>query len=167
MSSVKAEVYATQYRQAVEATTKAAEALPEDKRFRQAAEGKAHPLWLLGHLTMSMDLLTNHWMLGLDQDIPQDWSAIFGPSQFGGRAITTNPEDYPAWNEILDAYKKAGNAAAEKVETLSDAELSGDAMGPMPDQFKEFFGILDVSIPGNAAHDTHHRGQMTLLAGLD
>lgn len=167
MGSVRAEVYAELYRSATEATVKAAEAVPEDKRLRQAGEGKAHPLWLLGHMTMSFDMLTNNWMLGLDLSIPQEWASTFGPSQFGGKAITNSADDYPGWDEVLVAYKKSGEAAAKRVGTLTDAELDGDAIGAMPDQFKETFGIMNKSIPGNASHDTHHRGQMSLLASLD
>lgn len=166
MSNARAEAYAVQYQRTVDATISAAGAVPDDKRFNQAAEGKAHPLWLMGHLAMSMDMLTNNWMLGLELEIPAEWGSIFGPSQFGGRAITNNPEDYPGWDEILEAYKKAGNAAVKKVRMLTDQELDGQAIGAMPDQFKETFGILDKSIPGNAAHDTYHRGQMALLAAL-
>lgn len=167
MGSVRAEIYANLYRTATEATVKAAEGVPEDKRLRQAGDGKAHPLWLLGHMTMSFDLLTNNWMLGLDMTMPQDWSVTFGPSQFGGKAITNSADDYPGWDEVLAAYKKSGAAAADKIGTLTDAELDGQAIGAMPDQFKETFGIMDKSIPGNAAHDTHHRGQMCLLGALD
>ena len=166
MSSVRAEVYATLYQNAVNATVKTAEALPEGNRFRQAAEGKAHPLWLLGHMSMSLGMLTNHWSLGRDLEIPQEWSATFGPSEFGGKAITTNPDDYPGWEEILAAYKKAGAVAVEAVGALTDEQLEGYALGPQPEQFKEAFGILNKFIPGNATHDTHHRGQMSLLSGL-
>ncbi len=167
MSTTRAEVYAAQYMTTTKATLAAAEAVAEDKRLRQAAEGKAHPLWLMGHLTMSLDMLTNHWMLGSDLQIPQEWGLIFGPSQFGGRSITNNPDDYPGWDTVLGAYKKAGSVAVEMVATVTDQQLEGLPFGAIPDQFKEAFGILDKAIPDNAAHDSYHRGQMALLAALD
>jgi len=166
MSSVRAEVYATLYKNAVEVTVKTAESVPEANYFRQAEEGKAHPLWLLGHMTMSLDMLTNHWTLGRDLEIPQSWAATFGPSEFGGKPITTNPEDYPSWDEVLAAYKKAGATTVEGVAAVTDEQLEGYALGPQPEQFKEAFGILNKSIPDNAVHNTHHRGQLSLLGGL-
>jgi len=167
MSCARAEAYSNQYQATVDATTKAAEAVPEDKRLNQVADGKAHPLWLMGHLAMSFDLLTNSWMMGRALEIPSDWASIFGPSQFGGRAITNNPDDYPAWDDVIAAYKKAGAAAVEGVAKLSDDQLEGWPFGDIPDQFKEAFGMMNQAIPDNAAHDSYHRGQMSLLAALD
>ena len=166
MGSARAEAYAKMYRKAVDATVKTAESVKDDQLFRQVADEKAHPLWLLGHLAMSLDMLTNNWMLGVDMQIPAAWGQTFGPKEFGGTAITTKPDDYPAWSEVVAAYKKAGDAAVAKISSLTDAELDGDALGPMPDQFKETFGVLDTSLPANAIHDTHHRGQMTVLLSM-
>ncbi len=166
MSSARTELFSESYKKAVDATVKVAEAVAADKQFKQAAEGKAHPLWLLGHLTMTMDMLVNHWMLGLDMSMPPEWGQTFGPKEFGGIPITTNAADYPEWDTILDTYKKAGARAAEKIASLSDEDLTKHALGRMPDQFKEMFGVLNDSIPGDAVHDAYHRGQMALLANL-
>lgn len=167
MSCERAKIYGELYASAVESTLKAAANVPEDKRFRQAADGKAHPLWLMGHLAMTFDMLVNHWMLGLDLEIPREWGRAFGPTQFGGNPITPDADAYPAWDTILEAYKKAGTRAAEKIATLNESDFALDALGPMPDQFKVAFGKLGKSIPDDALHDAHHRGQLMMLCGLD
>jgi hypothetical protein len=166
MGCVRAEFYGELYVKAVDATVKVAEGVAEEMRFRQAAEGKAHPLWLLGHLTMTMDMLVNHWMLGLDMSMPAEWGQTFGPKEFGGTPITTDAGNYSSWDTVMDAYKAAGTKAAAKIATLSDEDLGKHALGPMPDQFTEVFGVLNDSIPGDAVHDAYHRGQMALLGGL-
>ena len=43
MSSVRAEIYSELYKSAVDATVKAADAVPTEKRLKQAADGKAQP----------------------------------------------------------------------------------------------------------------------------
>jgi hypothetical protein len=167
MSSSRAEIYAELYTSAVVSTVKAAEEVPESNRFRQTADGKAHPLWLLGHLTATMDLLVNSWMLGLEMTMPPAWGTTFGPTEFGGAPITADPSDYPAWDDILKQYKVSGASAAKKIATLSDDDMQQYALGPMPKDMYELFGTLLTSIPDDAIHDAYHRGQMTLLGKLD
>lgn len=165
--SVKAGVYADVFQSCVNATTRVAGEVPEGKRFAQAAEGKSHPLWLLGHLTMSMDMLVGSWVLNRDMSIPAQWGQTFGPTQFGGKAITTNPADYPSWDEVLAAYKKTGEGVVAAIRALTDDQINGEALGGMPDQFRKQFGNCEASLRSMAAHDSHHRGQMSLLAALD
>ena len=50
MSDVRAAVYAGELERCIRATVKLAEEIAADKRFVQARPGKAHPVWLLGHL---------------------------------------------------------------------------------------------------------------------
>ena len=52
------------------------------------------------------------------------------------------------------------------IATLTEDDLTKHALGPMPDQFKEQFGVLSNSIPEDAIHDAYHRGQIALLAKL-
>lgn len=165
--SVKAEVYADIYQSCINATTRVAGEVPEDKRLTQAADGKAHPLWLVGHLAMSMDMLVGNWVLGADLGIPPEWGQIFGPTEFGGRAITANAADYPSWDDVVSTYKKSGDKAVAAIRALSDDQIDGEALGGMPDQFRKQFGNCEASLRSFAAHDSHHRGQITLLAALD
>ena len=72
MSCAQATVYSELYAKSVSSTVKIAEGVPESNRFRQVADGKAHPLWLMGHLAMTMDLLIGTWMLGLKPSMPKE-----------------------------------------------------------------------------------------------
>lgn len=167
MSSAKAGVYADVFQSCVNATTRVAGEVPEAKRLHQAAAGRSHPLWLVGHLTMSMDMLVGNWILAKDMSMPPEWGQTFGPTQFGGKAITANAADYPTWDTIVAAYKKSGEKAVAAIRALSDDQLNGEALGGMPEQFKKQFGNCEASLRSMAMHDSHHRGQITLLAALD
>lgn len=145
-------------------TSKAIKACPENRRFHQIAEGKATPLWLAGHLANTTNFLGAMIGLGQESDIPKDWGAIFSPSQFGGKPITTTPGDYPAWDEVVEAYTRVMGNYAKAVADLKDAEIPGDCKGTVPDPLKSMIPNLQSSIIVNIVHDGHHRGQLALLA---
>lgn len=166
MSNTKAEMYAGIYEAAVKATVGVAEKVPEDHRTRQAADGKAHPLWLLGHLTYSIDTFINHWALDGTANCPREYAKMFAPAQAGGDAVNSDASAYPAWDDILAIYKKSGAEVADAIRKLDDADLPGDLKGSIPDAAKGFFGNLEATLGGMGAHDSYHRGQMGLLSAL-
>jgi len=84
----------------------------------------------------------------------------------GGALITDNTDDYPAWDDIVAEYKKIGTALADGVRKLTTAELDGDLRGEVPDQFKEMFGNTEKTIATMIRHDSHHRGQIAMIAAL-
>lgn len=167
MSNPRAEVYAEMLDLAVKTTATAAEGIAEDMRMSQVKEGKGHPLWFLGHSAFALNQIVNVWALGGEPVIPMEYGVSFQPKQAGGGPITTDASKYPAWNEVLENYKKAGAACVEGIKGLSDDELPGDLKGDVPEAFKNFFGNLDATLKSMIAHDAYHRGQMTLLASLN
>ena len=50
----------------------------------QAREGKAHPLWLLGHLAFAGDNILNVITLGGEQVTPRSFNRMFAPDMLGG-----------------------------------------------------------------------------------
>ncbi len=166
MSNPKAEVYASMFDAAVKATVAAAGKIPEAKRLKQAAEGKGHPLWFMGHATFALGQFVHVWALGGDPVVPAEYGGPFSPGIAGGAAITGNAADYPAWDDVLANYEKAGAAVAEGLKALDDADLPGDLKGDVPEPAKSFFGNLEATLQGMVTHDAYHRGQMNALAGL-
>lgn len=166
MSNPKAEVYAGIFDTAIKATVAAAGNIPEAKRLYQAAEGKGHPLWFLGHATFSLNQIVNGWALGGDSVVPEEYRGPFSPGMAGGASITADASKYPSWDEVLANYEKAGAKVIEGLKALDDADLPGDLKGDVPGPAKSFFGNLESTLQSMAAHDAYHRGQMNALAGL-
>ena len=165
MSNPRSETIAATYQAAIDSTRSEAEKVPADKRMHQNAEGKAHALWLLGHLTLSQDLIVNQWILGGDAVIPADYNAKFAPGIMGGGAPTANADDYPAWGDVLSNYNAACAKTVELIGALNDDELGGKVKGDIPEAAQGFFTELAPSLIGMALHLAHHRGQIGVING--
>lgn len=152
---------------AIKSTTTELEKVPQDKRLRQAQDGKGHPLWHAGHLAHGHDLIINQWILGSDSVIPAEYGSKFSPGVMGGQNPTSNADDYPSWDDILSTYKTATAKTLELLEGISDEDLGGDLKGEVPEQARGFFGNLGESLVSMALHETHHRGQIALVCALD
>lgn len=166
MSDPRAEVYARELQTCVDATVKLAEGIAADKRFTQLQPGKSHPAWLIGHLAGAMDNNIGVWALNIDRMMPRGWGRRFAPEFVGGNPITASADDYPAWDDIVAEYKKIGTALADGVRKLTAEELDGDLRGEVPEQFKSMFGNTEATIATMIRHDSHHRGQIAMLAAL-
>lgn len=147
-----------------EQTAKVIKGCPENRRFHQVARGKATPIWLMGHLANSANFLGRVIGLGMASDFPREWGPGFTPKAFGGKDITTDPGDYPAWEEVAEAYSRVMADYAAAVAQLKDAELPGACKGKVPPPLASMFPNLQASIFLNIVHDGHHRGQLALLA---
>ena len=147
-------------------TEKYIENCPEDRRYAQLAEGKATPLWLMGHMANTIDLIGIQIGFGLPSAMPESAKGKFNPTEFGGGPITTNPDDYPSWDETAEAYIKVLDQYAEAVAQLSDEELAGPPKGTLPDMLKDMIPTLLAGVTLNIIHDSHHRGQVGMLSKL-
>ncbi len=167
MANDRVDMLATTFEGLMKATLGAAEKIPAEKRMKQLQDGKAHPLWHMGHLAFAFDLITNTMALGGTPVLPNTYSRRFAPDFVGGEPITSSADDYPAWDEVVASYEKAGNAVIAEVRKLQDADLSGGPKGSPPEGMEDFFKVLGVTLGSMAAHDSYHRGQMNLIAALD
>jgi hypothetical protein len=167
MAKDKVEMLAQAFESAVKATLETAGKVPAEKRYKQLQAGKAHPLWLLGHLAFSLDTIVNFMSLGGAPQLPPTYFQKFAPANAGGKPVSSEPGDYPDWDEVVANYEKVGKATAELVRKLDDADLPGGVKGNPPAAFAEFFKVLGNTLAGMAAHDSYHRGQIGLLAALD
>lgn len=138
---------------------------PENRRFAQIAPGKATPIWLVGHCACVADFLGNVIGLGQKGILPKEYRQKFMPVEFGGIPITNNPADYPAWDEVVENYKKVMNALAAGTAQIADEDLPGPTKTPTPDPLKGMITCLQDAITLHIIHDSHHRGQLALILG--
>ncbi len=138
---------------------------PED-RFRQLKEGKAHPLWLLGHLANTIDVVGNLWTYNQPPVVAKKYKFKFAPDFAGGDPITAEPDNYPPWEELLEDYSTAFDSFLEKVKQTQDQELPEDPRGPVREDKKDFFNSIGKNIQVMILHDTHHSGQVSMISKL-
>jgi hypothetical protein len=167
MAKDKVEVLAQAYEHAADETMKAIAKVSEDGRAKQLQAGKAHPIWLLGHLAFATDTIVNTLCLGGTQELPPTYMQKFAPAVMGGPPITANASDYPDWDELVANYQKVMKQAAAGIRALDDADLPGGAKGNVPPAFGDFFKVLAGTLGHMADHDAYHRGQMAMIAALD
>lgn len=133
MSTSKVEVYTSLFEANFKETSTHAGKVPEACRMRQLADGKGHPLWLLGHLAYSNHVIVHMWSCGGEPLIPREYNKIFAPDFAGGDPISSDPSAYPAWDEVLAEYEKVSEACLAGLRKLSDDDLNGELKGKVPD----------------------------------
>ena len=150
-----------------EQTLKTASGVPESARLLQLRPAKAHPLWLLGHLANTANVVMIQWALNGENIAPKGFGKKFAPDFGGGDAVTTNVADYPAWDEVVGTYEKAMDTAIDGVKKLGEADLPKPLPGRIPDPLRQHFSSIGKSLNMMVLHDSYHRGQIGLLGALD
>ncbi len=146
-------------------TEKCVKSCAEKRRFHQVAVNKATPLWLIGHMANTAEFIGNSIGMGAPTGaVKEPWRKKFSPDFFGGDKITTNAADYPAWDEVVQAYSKVMAGLAQSVAKLSDEQLLGPPLGKLPEPLKQLVSTVQDCVTLNIIHDSHHRGQFALLA---
>ena len=133
------------------------------KYFKQWREEKAHPLWLLGHIANTNNLLIHKWCCEGESMFPAAWREKFSPDFGGGVAPRPDADFYPSWDEILERYTAVTKACIEGVPKLSDDELQGPLRGGAPAGIQEKFKTVDNALRVVTLHSAYHRGQMALI----
>jgi hypothetical protein len=166
MNNAQARLLANQLRICRQETLNAAGRVPETNRLRQLRDGKAHPLWLVGHLTNTANTVALQWALGGESLVPKGFGRKFAPDFAGGNPVTSNAADYPGWDEVVDLYGKVLDAVIARTEQLSDDDLPKPLGGNIPEPMLQFFKTTGNSLTIMVLHDSYHRGQIGLLAKL-
>lgn len=135
----------------------------ESNRLRQLAPGKAHPLWLFGHLAYALDGITGPFALQRKPTLDKNYRDCFAPDFAGGKPITTNPADYPTWDEVTSTYDATAKTLAGEVKNLADSDLEKSLKGIVPDQYLELFPTVGMTLQRMIDHDSYHRGQIALI----
>jgi uncharacterized damage-inducible protein DinB len=105
-------------------------------------------------------------MLQESQVLSDEDRRRFAPSMAGGTPPTTNPEDYPAWDEVVALYESATAQAIEKLTVLTDSDLDKPLPGDLPPNYRELFPTIGAALQRVINHDAYHRGQIGLLSKL-
>jgi hypothetical protein len=147
-------------------TLQTAGKVPDTHRFRQLQEGKAHPLWLVGHLAGATNAVALHWVLGAPSVLDKSFGKMFAPDFMQGDPITTNPANYLAWDEVVATYERVMRHYTETLRTFNDEDLAGPPKGQLPDPLKAYFPTLGMGVGMMVGHDSHHRGQIAMIANL-
>ena len=101
MGSAIAQAHSTFFNDAFTAALGTIEAVTDDKRYRQLKEGKSHPLWLIGHIANTNNLLINMWCLEGESVIPKDLIKKFSPDFSGGTPPSPDGSCYPSCDEVV------------------------------------------------------------------
>ena len=150
-----------------EQTLKTASGVPEGSRLLQLRPAKAHPLWLVGHLANTANVVMIQWTLNGENVARKGFGKMFAPDFGGGAPVTTNAADYPSWDDVVAAYDKAMGAAIDGVKTISEADLPNPLPGRIPDPLRQHFSSVGRALNMMVLHDSYHRGQIGLIGALD
>jgi len=166
MAEPKIEVLAEQLEKAQKETLHVAEGVPEGARLKQLQEGKATPLWLIGHLANTINSVVLRWMLDTDHVLTKEQTKLFGPDFAGGTPPATDAAIYPPWEEVVGRYDSAMRRAVQGVRDMRDDDLPRPLKGNVPDAMRQFFSSNQVTLYQMVQHDAYHRGQISLLSKL-
>ena len=142
------------------------ESFPEERRMTPLAESKATPLWIVGHMGFAVDFLGNMMALSKPGILPEKYRQRFTPPDFGGDSITTDLGDYPAWDELVELYGKVMGSFADSIAAASQADLEAAPEGPVPEPLQKMLTSLHATANIMIIHDSHHRGQLAIMANL-
>ncbi len=166
MDNIRANVYADFLEGCIEETKRAAATVPEGARMRQLAEAKAHPLWLIGHLANTLHTVVYIWIFEQDPIFDKTFAKMYAPDFARGNPITGDPGAYYSWGETLDRYAAIGGEVVEQVRAMPDDRLPSEPGPKMPAPFKQHFPTNELTLAQMIRHDSHHRGQMSMIAAL-
>ncbi len=116
------------------------------------ARGGNHPLWVLGHLTVSENSILSEYIHGPDPILPE-WERLFGM----GSEPVNDPARYPSKAELLAKFREVRAQTLKVLKSLSDADLDRptNAEGP-----PELFGTVGRCLATTVNHQTFHIGQI-------
>jgi hypothetical protein len=167
MSNPKVELLVQMLESAREQTLKTAGSVPESNRLLQLQEGKATPLWLVGHLANTLNTIVLRWMIEGEGIFTREQSKRFSPDFAAGDPPSTDSSKYPPWEEVVGLYRTAMDKAIAGARALTDAELAKPLKGKVPPPLDQFFSSNGTSLMIMINHDAYHRGQIGLLAKLN
>jgi hypothetical protein len=117
------------------------------------ARGGNHPLWVIGHLTVSEASIVTGMIKGEEPNVPDGWGTLFGM----GSQPVSDASKYPAKAKLLEAFEKVRAETLELLARLADTDLDKPAANP-PNQ--ELFGTVGRCLATLVTHQTFHVGQI-------
>jgi hypothetical protein len=142
---------------ALERSTHTVLALVEDMKDAPftfpTAKGGNHPLWILGHLAVAEGKVVQEIMLGGVNPLAR-WMGLFG---FGSQPVA-DPACYPAFEEVLQAFKEVRASTLKALASLTDEDLE-KASKACPPELKPFVGTVGQCFQQIILHPMFHAGQ--------
>jgi hypothetical protein len=126
--------------------------IPDEALSSQRAGVVNHPLWTIGHLVYSAQMIGGE--LGLSTWLPDDWRQRYGT----GSAPMADRSAYPTKDSLLDYLADAERRLKEQLHALGDEMMQQ----PLPDvRYRKMFPTLgDAVAHVLAAHTASHVGQI-------
>ena len=94
--------------------------VPADRATEQPGNLRNHPLWIVAHNTHAMNLGIQ-LLTGKSQE-PAEWKALFGVQS----TPSSDASIYPAWDEVVAAYRNTLKTLIAALEAADDATLDAD-----------------------------------------
>ena len=130
--------------------------ISDDDFYSQPVDGANHAAWNLGHTAYYLD--QHIAMIGGGPQL-EAWKETFGQHS----TPTTGPDGYPSREEIISAWREAGNRLIAAVEAASDEQLTAPNPNSMADAFPTVGDFLAFSL---ATHSALHVGQISMWRRL-
>jgi hypothetical protein len=124
--------------------------VPRDQWLSQPADHSNHPLWILGHITVTrgtaLKVLGGTWTAR--------WAALFDRG-----AKLTEPANYPSIEEIKRAWEEVTPLLMSALAEASPEVLATPARQGIP----SFDRMIGGTIAFLGFHETYHVGQLAYL----
>lgn len=129
------------------------EGIDEDKMTHQPSPGMNHPIWIVGHLAMTMEFMAG--MVGSDYKGPEGWEALFGYKS----EPVDDPGKYPTIKEAIAELDRAVAVLEPALASATDEALSAQ----MPDEgFREMMPTVGDGVTFIlTGHLAVHTGQLS------
>lgn len=115
--------------------------------------GGCHTLWVLGHLAYIERLVVHGIMLG-ERNPLAHWEETFDGADVSGRA-----DDFPSFDVVLDACRKARASTIALLDSLEEDDLDRPSVN-VPEGVEELFRTRRRCLQYAADHWLMHRGQL-------
>jgi len=125
--------------------------LDESEIWQRPGEQSNSIGWILGHMTWSRNAMLH--LMGGDPEV-MPWG-----SGFARGAESADRAAYPATDVIVSALKQVNRKLRERMETLTDADLSAQAAVPTPSPDRSVRGAIAFL----TFHDGYHVGQIAYV----
>jgi hypothetical protein len=127
--------------------------IPTERATAQPAGLPNHAVWIVGHLTVSLDFAGS--ALGLDPACDPSWERLFGI----GSTPVDQPEQYPALPELADALAGGHARITPAYEALSPEQLAGP--NPIEKMRSNLATLDDMMTFMLISHEMMHLGQLS------
>jgi hypothetical protein len=166
MSQQKTDLIAAMLERSRRMTLDTAHAVPESARLLQLREGKATPLWLLGHMANTINTVILRWLLDEPSQLSPEEVKLFAPGVAGGAPPSTDPSLYPSWDAVVSRYEEVMERAIKGVRGMHDDDLPKPLPDAASDRFRQRFPTIGDALQQMVHHDAYHCGQLGMLAKL-